>query len=57
MYWPVAAAVCLAWSFLSGDWGITWVVWPIAGVLYAGLWSASAALGSVDDTRVRTCRA
>ncbi|WP_341857081.1 hypothetical protein [Brachybacterium sp. GPGPB12] len=58
VYWPVAAAIYLAWSFLGGDWGITWVVWPIAGVLYAGLWSASAALGSAaDDTRSRTRRA
>lgn len=58
VYWPVAAAIYLAWSFLSGEWGITWVVWPIAGVLYAGLWSASAALGSAaDDTRSRTRRA
>ena len=58
VYWPVAAAIYLAWSFLGGEWGISWVVWPIAGVLYAGLWSASAALGSAaDDTRSRTRRA
>ena len=57
VYWPVAAAIYLAWSFLSGDWGITWVVWPIAGVLYAGLWSASAALGSAADDRADARRA
>lgn len=57
VYWPVAAAVYLAWSFLSGGWGISWVVWPIAGVLYAGLWSASAALGSTEDSRAGTRRA
>ena len=27
-------AVYLAWSFLSGDWHITWVVWPVAGVFW-----------------------
>ena len=57
VYWPVAAAVYLAWSFLGGDWGITWVIWPIAGVLYAGLWSASAALASTVDSRAETRRA
>lgn len=44
IYWPVMAAIYLAWSFLSGDWGITWVLWPVAGVLYAGLSSLSVAL-------------
>lgn len=57
LYWPVAAAAYLAWSFLSGDWGITWVLWPIAGVLYAGLWSVSAALRTTDDSRTDIRRA
>lgn len=51
VYWPVIVAAYLAWSFLSGDWGISWVLWPIAGVLYGGLWSASAALGAADESR------
>ncbi|MEE1651811.1 permease prefix domain 1-containing protein [Brachybacterium sp. J144] len=51
LYWPVAAAIFLGWSFLTGDWGITWVVWPVAGVLYGGLWSLSAAIGSSDDAQ------
>ena len=33
-YWLIAAAVYLGWSFLSNDWHITWVVWPIAGILF-----------------------
>lgn len=49
IYWPVMAAIYLAWSFLSGDWGITWVVWPVAGVLYAGLCSLAVALRREDD--------
>ena len=35
IYWCVAVAIYLAWSFLTNDWGITWVVWPIAGILFA----------------------
>ena len=36
-YWSLAVAIYLGWSFLSGHWAITWVVWPLAGVLYAAL--------------------
>ncbi len=35
VYWLSAAAVYLGWSFLTNDWEITWVVWPIAGILFA----------------------
>jgi len=34
IYWLIAVAIYLAWSFLTNKWGITWVVWPVAGVLY-----------------------
>ncbi len=34
-YWLIAAAVYLGWSFLTNDWGSTWLVWPIAGILFA----------------------
>lgn len=44
IYWPLATAVYLAWSFASNDWGITWLVWPVAGVLYAGLSGLGVAL-------------
>lgn len=33
-YWLVATGIYLAWSFLTNDWEMTWVVWPVAGVLY-----------------------
>ena len=35
IYWAVALAVYLAWSFISMNWQFTWIVWPVAGVLYA----------------------
>ena len=44
VYWPLAAAIYLAWSFGTGDWQISWIIWPIAGVLYAALWSVNMAL-------------
>ena len=33
-YWLIATAVYLGWSFLTDEWHITWVVWPIAGILF-----------------------
>ena len=36
-YWTLATAVYLAWSFMTGDWKETWIVWPIAGVLFAAV--------------------
>lgn len=36
-YWLTATAIYLGWSFLTGAWEITWVVWPVAGVLFAAV--------------------
>lgn len=33
-------AVYLLWSFLSGDWHFTWVVWPVAALLFAAVSAA-----------------
>ena len=36
-FWALTLAAYLAWSFLSGDWHITWIVWPVAGVLFTAV--------------------
>lgn len=36
-YWLLVTAIYLAWSFATGRWGSTWIIWPVAGVLFAGL--------------------
>lgn len=36
-YWLTATAVYLLWSFLTQDWKNTWIVWPVAGVLFPAL--------------------
>jgi len=46
IYWPVALAIYLGWSFVSGAWGISWIVWPIAGVLYGAVMSFC---GGIDE--------
>ena len=34
VYWCAVTAGYLAWSFLTNDWQKTWIVWPVAGVLF-----------------------
>ncbi|MGX8773883.1 MAG: helix-turn-helix domain-containing protein [Bacillota bacterium] len=34
IYWIIVLAIYFAWSFITGRWELTWIVWPIAGVLY-----------------------
>jgi transcriptional regulator with XRE-family HTH domain len=36
-YWPLVTAGYLGWSFLTMDWHITWIVWPVAGVLFPAI--------------------
>lgn len=33
-YWPLATAIYIGWSLATMDWGITWIVWPVAGILF-----------------------
>ena len=37
VYWGLVTAGYLAWSFLSGGWDRTWIVWPVAGVAYGAI--------------------
>ena len=36
-YWCFVLAIYLLWSFISGDWQITWIVWPVAGVFFGAV--------------------
>lgn len=40
IYWPIILAIYLGWSFMTNNWGITWVVWPIAGLIFAAISAA-----------------
>ncbi|WP_415967970.1 permease prefix domain 1-containing protein [Emergencia timonensis] len=45
IYWPLIVAIYLAYSFLTEDWGRSWIIWPVAGVLFgaiAGICSISS---------------
>ncbi|MBQ7338548.1 MAG: helix-turn-helix transcriptional regulator [Clostridia bacterium] len=36
-YWCTVTAGYLLWSFLTSDWHISWVVWPVAAVLFGAI--------------------
>lgn len=37
IYWGIVTAVYLGYSFLTRQWQISWIVWPVAGVGYGVL--------------------
>ena len=37
IYWGIVTAGYLLWSFLSGAWDRTWIVWPVAGVAFGAV--------------------
>lgn len=34
VYWKTIGCVYLIWSFLTFKWYITWIIWPIAGIIW-----------------------
>ena len=36
-YWCLIVAIYLGWSFWTNNWKMTWIIWPVAGVLYASV--------------------
>lgn len=34
VYWPTISAAYLIWSFLSFDWYMTWIIWPLAAIVH-----------------------
>ena len=49
-YWPLAVAIYLLVSFLSGAWHISWVIWPVAGVLFGAI---AGGVGAWYGTKVK----
>lgn len=37
VFWLITTACYLAWSFLTYDWYVSWIIWPVNGLLYAAL--------------------
>lgn len=48
-YWCLATAIYLGWSFWTMRWDITWIIWPVAGVLYAAVSGIARGIMHVDE--------
>ena len=40
IYWCTVTAIYLGWSFITRRWDETWIVWPVAGVLFGAVSAA-----------------
>ncbi len=34
VYWPTITCIYLIWSFVTFRWWISWIIWPVAGVIH-----------------------
>lgn len=48
IYWPVVTVIYLGWSFVTFNWGFTWIIWPLAGILFGGI---SAVISLVSENK------
>lgn len=39
VYWLIATAIYLAWSFTTNDWDRTWIIWSVVGVLFPAFYA------------------
>ena len=53
VYWCLATAVYLAVSFGFGNWHRSWILWPVAGVLFAALYGVASAVVESREKRGR----
>ncbi len=37
VYWPIVIATYLIISFTKGNWGETWIIWPVSGILFSAV--------------------
>lgn len=38
IYWPTIVAIFLGYSFVTNNWQYSWIIWPVAGVLFAAIY-------------------
>ena len=49
VYWSLVTAGYLAYSFITMDWQRSWIVWPVAGVLYGAIFAVVSAIHKKAD--------
>ena len=56
IYWPVIAAVYLVCSFLGNNWHISWIIWPVAALLFAVMDSVVNIITEKDSESKKSSR-
>lgn len=49
IYWSLATALYLGYSFLTNRWDRSWIIWPVAGVLFGAVEAAATSFGKKDQ--------
>lgn len=49
VYWSIIVAIYLGWSFYTMDWGKTWIIWPVAGVLQGVITGIVKARANIEN--------
>jgi transcriptional regulator with XRE-family HTH domain len=47
-YWPLVIALYLGWSLWTMAWGTTWIIWPVAALVFVALLGLQELLGKKD---------
>ncbi|KAF5036726.1 hypothetical protein DSECCO2_572060 [anaerobic digester metagenome] len=42
VYWCVVVAVYLGYSFITNNWAMSWIIWPVSGLLFGAIKAISA---------------
>lgn len=37
IYWPLVTAIYIGYSLITNNWHISWIIWPVAGILYPAI--------------------
>lgn len=37
-YWPLITAIYVGWSLWTMDWGRTWIIWPVAAIVFGAIY-------------------
>ena len=44
IYWGLMTAGYLGYSFITMDWQRSWIIWPVAGVLYGVVYAVASSV-------------
>lgn len=54
IYWGIVTSIYLAWSFSVDAWGISWIIWPVTGVLFVAIYGIVKAV--MKEKIKNTCK-